>query len=59
MTWNLPTILVAIVVFGAFAAIVLSGVRRRAKGGGCGCSCGGGCGGCAGHCHSAQHPAHH
>ena len=42
---NLPTILVGLVVFGAFAAVIVRAVRNK-KAGKSGCSCG--CGGCPG-----------
>ena len=46
MTWNLPTIILGLVVLAGFVAIVAGGIRRRRRGGHS-CSCGGGCSGCA------------
>ncbi len=45
---NLPTILVSIIVFAAFAAVIIRGISNRKKGKGS-CSCGG-CASC-GACH--------
>ena len=42
---NLPTVLIALLIFAAFAAVVVNGIRRRRRGGGCGCGCSG-CSGC-------------
>lgn len=50
---NLSTILVGLVVFGAFAAVVIRGIYNR-KHGKSGCSCG--CGNCPGQdlCHPKE-----
>lgn len=36
---NLPTVIIGLLIFGLFIAIVIGEVRGRRKGGGCGCSC--------------------
>ena len=46
---NFPTALLAAAVAAVFISIVVSGVRRRKRGGGCSGGCG--CSGCAGPCH--------
>lgn len=46
---NLPTIVIALLVFGSFAAIVGRGIHNRRQGRS-GCSCGGNCSSC-GVCH--------
>lgn len=46
---NFPTALLAAAVAVVFISIVVSGVRRRKRGGGCSGGCG--CSGCAGTCH--------
>ncbi|MFR9214982.1 MAG: FeoB-associated Cys-rich membrane protein [Ruthenibacterium sp.] len=53
MTWNLPTIILGLIVLAVFVAIVAGGIRKRRRGGHS-CSCGGGCGGCA--CSGMCHP---
>lgn len=51
--WNLPTIIVAVIVFGITAAIIIRGVMNRRSGKS---SCGCGCEGCAskGICHQVN-----
>lgn len=56
MNFNLPTLLVAAVVFGGTGWLLW---RSHKAGGGCsgcsgGCSCGGGCSGCGGACHTRK-----
>ncbi len=50
---NLATLLVGLVVFGAFAAVILRALRNK-KAGKSGCSCG--CESCPGHdlCHPKE-----
>ncbi len=39
---NIPTVLIALVIAAAFAAVVVRGIIRRKKGeSGCGCGCSG------------------
>lgn len=57
MLWNsLPTIIVALIVFGAVGAILFRGYKNH-KAGKHSCSCGGACGGCANsaYCHPVTH----
>lgn len=42
---NAPTIVIAVIIFAVFAAIVARGIHNRKKGKG-GCACGGDCGAC-------------
>ncbi|MDD4850025.1 MAG: FeoB-associated Cys-rich membrane protein [Gemmiger sp.] len=53
LTANLATIVVALVVFGAFVAVIVKMYRDHKAGKG-GCSCGGSCGSCpnGGSCHT-------
>ena len=46
---NLPTLIVGLIVFGIFFAIVINGIRKWKSGKG-GCSCGSDCGACGGGC---------
>ena len=47
---NAPTILIGLIIFVLFAAIVARGIHNKRQGKG-GCSCGGDCGACGGGCH--------
>ena len=47
---NLPTIIVALVVVGIVASIVICGIKNKRKGKSY-CSCGGSCGSCGMNCH--------
>ena len=54
VNFNLPTLLVAALVFGGTAWLLY---RTRKAGGGCG-GCPGGCPHCTGGCHSCGHCTH-
>ncbi|HIU32657.1 MAG TPA: FeoB-associated Cys-rich membrane protein [Candidatus Caccousia avistercoris] len=44
--WNAATVIIALVILAVFLWIVIHGIRKRKRGGGC--SCGGNCGACGG-----------
>lgn len=50
---NLPTLIVGLIVFGIFFAIVITGIRNKKAGKG-GCSCGSNCSSCSGGCHCGE-----
>lgn len=61
VNFNLPTLVVAAVVFGGTGWLLWRSHKAGGACGGCsgcsgGCSCGGGCGGCSGGCHEKKHP---